>query len=152
LATKRSIWAAKAWNNDAIKAKEIVRHLGVSSMADKKASFDLDNMTVAELTTLRDAAEAKRQEKLEGAKQAVLERARSELAELGLSLEAVMSGAARPSAKPGRAARKDAGEPVPVKFRGPNGETWSGRGRLPSWLHAIEAEGKSRNDHAVKPE
>jgi DNA-binding protein H-NS len=144
--------AAKAWNNEPIKAKVNGRRLGVSSMADKKTSFDLDSMTVAELTGLRDAAEAKRQEKLEDAKQAVLERARSELAELGLSLETVISEAARPSAKPGRAARKDAGEPVPVKFRGPNGETWSGRGRLPTWLHTIEAEGKSRNDYAVKAE
>lgn len=120
-------------------------------MADRKANFDLDNMTVGELTTLRDAAEAKRQEKLEDAKHAVLERARSELQALGLSFEAVMSGAARPSAKPGRTARKDAGEPVPVKFRGPDGETWSGRGRLPNWLHALEAEGKSRDEYAVKP-
>lgn len=121
-------------------------------MPDKKANFDLDNMTVAELTALRDAAEAKRQEKLEDAKQAVLERARSELQALGLSFETVMSGAARPSAKPGRAARKDAGEPVPVKFEGPNGETWSGRGRLPKWLHAIEAEGGSRDKYLVNPE
>lgn len=43
-------------------------------MADNssaKRGFDLDGMTVAELTALRDAAEAKRLEKLEDAKAAV---------------------------------------------------------------------------------
>lgn len=35
--------------------------------------------------------------------------------------------------------------PAPVKYRGPNGETWSGRGRTPGWLTAIEMEGWSRD-------
>lgn len=35
--------------------------------------------------------------------------------------------------------------PTPVKYRGPNGETWSGRGRTPGWLTAIEMEGWSRD-------
>jgi hypothetical protein len=48
----------------------------------------LERMTVAELTALRDAAEAKRLEKLEDAKNAVLEETRAKLAELGLTLEA----------------------------------------------------------------
>jgi DNA-binding protein H-NS len=49
-----------------------------------------------------------------------------------------------------RRTRKDAGEPVPVKFRGPNGETWSGRGRMPKWLQAAEANGESRDKYLVK--
>lgn len=35
--------------------------------------------------------------------------------------------------------------PAPVKYRGPNGETWSGRGRTPGWLTAIEMDGWSRD-------
>jgi DNA-binding protein H-NS len=152
LGTAWQCWTATAWNDNAVEAKVTVLNQGTIHMPDKKSSFDLDNMTVVELTALRDAAESKRQEKLEDAKQAVLDRARSELQALGLSFETVMSGAARPSAKPGRAARKDAGEPIPAKFRGPDGQTWSGRGRLPNWLHTLEAEGKSRDDYAVKSE
>ena len=34
---------------------------------------------------------------------------------------------------------------VPVKFRGPNGEAWSGRGRVPGWLAALESQGGSRD-------
>ena len=101
-------------------------------MADNsnaKRRFDLDGMSVAELTALRDAAEAKRLEKLDDAKNAGIERARAEIEQLGLSFESVFMKVAQSPAEPSRRTRKDAGEPVPVKFRGPNGETWSGRGR-----------------------
>ena len=33
---------------------------------------------------------------------------------------------------------------APVKYRGPNGETWAGRGRTPGWLAALESGGASR--------
>jgi len=50
-----------------------------------------------------------------------------------------------------KAARK-AGNPVAAKFRGPNGETWSGRGLMPKWLSALVAQGQSKESFAVKPE
>jgi DNA-binding protein H-NS len=36
----------------------------------------------------------------------------------------------------GKKTRKSSGKsgPVAAKYRGPNGETWSGRGRQPQWL------------------
>ena len=55
------------------------------------------------------------------------------------------------SAKAPRAARK-ASAPVAVKFRGPNGETWSGRGLTPKWLTSLVAQGQSKESFAVKPE
>ena len=54
--------------------------------------------------------------------------------------------------KPGRPAKKAAkksANPVAIKFRGPNGETWSGRGLTPKWLSTLIAEGKSKQDFAV---
>jgi DNA-binding protein H-NS len=38
---------------------------------------------------------------------------------------------------------------VAVKYRGPNGETWTGRGLTPKWLVAAEKSGKKRADFAV---
>ena len=35
---------------------------------------------------------------------------------------------------------------VPVKYRGPHGETWSGRGKLPNWLKLEIAKGAKRED------
>lgn len=34
---------------------------------------------------------------------------------------------------------------VAAVFRGPNGETWSGRGRTPNWLAALESQGQKRD-------
>jgi len=119
----------------------------------RRPAVDLDRMTVAELTALRDAAEAKRREKLDDAKNAVLEETRAKLAELGLTLEAVLPSLA--SAGPlasagqggqGRKRRRDAGQLLPVRYRGPSGETWSGRGRMPKWLQTLEAEGRNREE------
>jgi len=37
-----------------------------------------------------------------------------------------------------------------VKYRGPNGETWSGgRGRKPAWVQQLLKDGKSIEDYAV---
>ncbi|WP_090571757.1 H-NS histone family protein [Belnapia rosea] len=113
----------------------------------EKFEFDLEALSVAELTALRDAAEAKRLEKLDEAKNAVLAEAKEKLAQLGLSFENVWPGRSTPA--PERRHRKDAGAQLAVKFRGPNGEEWSGRGRLPRWLHAMEAEGRNREEFRI---
>jgi DNA-binding protein H-NS len=42
-----------------------------------------------------------------------------------------------------------AGTVVPPKFRGPNGETWSGRGLMPRWLSALVAQGRTKEQFAV---
>ncbi len=85
----------------------------------RRPAVDLDRMTVAELTALRDAAEAKRLEKLEDAKNAVLEETRAKLAELGLTLEAVMPTPASSEqggrSGQGRKRRSDAGQPLAVR-------------------------------------
>ena len=44
---------------------------------------------------------------------------------------------------------KAAGVVVAAKYRGPNGETWSGRGLTPRWLSALLAEGKTKQDFAI---
>lgn len=40
---------------------------------------------------------------------------------------------------------------VAAKYRNPaNNETWSGRGRVPRWLVALEGAGRKREEFAVK--
>lgn len=36
-----------------------------------------------------------------------------------------------------------------AKFKGPNGETWSGRGLTPRWLSALVAQGRSKEEFAI---
>ena len=47
--------------------------------------------------------------------------------------------------KPGTKRRKA----VAAKYRGPDGQTWAGRGMKPRWLIAALAEGRSIDDFAI---
>ena len=44
---------------------------------------------------------------------------------------------------------KRTGASVAAKYRGPNGETWSGRGLTPKWLAALIAQGESKESFAI---
>ena len=60
----------------------------------------------------------------------------------------------RPAGRPdGRAGRVSTmrGVKVPPKYRGPEGETWAGRGATPRWLTALLKEGHSIEDFAIAP-
>ena len=91
------------------------------------------------------AVEAKREEKMEGAKSALVADLRARAAELGVSLESLLSPSQAPQQRT-RKPRSHIGEKRAPKFRDPqNGATWSGHGREPGWL-----KGKNRQDFAVK--
>src|SRR5688572_23973168 len=102
------------------------------------------------LRDVRDIAETQRREKLEAAKNAVLAETRVKLQELELTLEEVVRP--KPAKASGRRTRRDAGRELPVKYRGPNAETWSGRGRAPQWLRELEEQGRNREEFLVKQE
>lgn len=118
-------------------------------MADKMIA-ELDRLSVQELTTLIEAAEGKRREKQEEAKASMVARWKAEAAAAGLSIEALLAaGAGGSESGNGRKARKSQGVKVAPKFRGPNGEEWTGRGKPPKWLTVLEAEGKSRSEFKI---
>lgn len=120
-------------------------------MADKDAKTpvepELDRMTVPELRALIARAEATLREKQETAKADLLAKWKAEAEENGFSLQALLPTM---TSVPTKSAKKTSGESLPAKYRGPNGETWSGRGRLPKWLHALEADGKSREEYRLR--
>ena len=130
----------------------------MSANADAPA-VDLDRMTVQQLTTLIAAAEAKRRDKLEDARAELRAEMERRAAELGISAGDLFSTAGQQApaeqaaAKNGRRARKprdDTGAKRAAKYRGPNGEEWSGRGRPPRWLAALEAEGRGREEFLIQ--
>ncbi len=102
------------------------------------------------LRDVRDIAEVRRKEKVEEAKNAVLEETRAKLQELELTLEEVVRP--KPVRSSGRRTRRDAGSALPAKFRGPQGETWAGKGRVPQWLRALEETGRNRDEFLVNQE
>jgi DNA-binding protein H-NS len=38
---------------------------------------------------------------------------------------------------------------VAAKYRGPNGETWSGRGLTPKWLSTLISEGNTKDQYLI---
>lgn len=80
----------------------------------------------------------------------------------GITLKDLQVGKGRATKGKGKVARVGKSAPakakkkekpasvVAAKFRGPNGETWSGRGLTPRWLAALLAQGKTKDDFAVK--
>jgi DNA-binding protein H-NS len=54
------------------------------------------------------------------------------------------------SAKTVKPNPKGNSNPVAAKFRGPNGEVWSGRGLTPRWLSALVALGQTKEEFAIK--
>ena len=52
--------------------------------------------------------------------------------------------------KRGRPAGKRKGAKVAPKYRGPDGELWSGRGMKPRWMVAALKKGKKIDDFAIK--
>nr|WP_326531409.1 H-NS histone family protein [Rhodoferax sp.] len=46
--------------------------------------------------------------------------------------------------------KSKSGVAVAAKYRGPQGETWSGRGLTPRWMASLLAQGKTKEDFAIK--
>jgi DNA-binding protein H-NS len=96
-------------------------------------------LTPQELLTIRDLAEKQRQSRLTEAKAAVLEEMKGKLSALGLTLNDVVPVQRSRKSKP----------PVSVKYRSPEGETWSGRGHAPLWMRQLELQGHKREEYSV---
>lgn len=57
---------------------------------------------------------------------------------------------ARANAKTGSKGSQRRGVKVAIKYRGPNsGETWTGRGKLPRWLSAYIAQGRTKAEFRI---
>lgn len=65
----------------------------------------------------------------------------------GLTVDDLGARRGRPA---GKKSTKTASKAKSVKYRGPNGETWSGgRGRRPEWVQKLLKSGKKLEDYAV---
>ena len=108
----------------------------------------LNRLSPAGLADVISKAREKQQERQEEAKAALLAEFRQKAASLGLQVNLDLLETPAPT----RRRRSDAGQILPVRYRGPNGETWSGRGHPPNWLTGLEAVGRSREEFRVGEE
>lgn len=106
----------------------------------------LPGLSMEELGMLSEAIAKAREDMATAGRAALLEEFRIKAERLGVSIEELI-GIAAPDAS--RSQRSDAGKKVAAKYRGPNGEEWTGRGRMPNWLAAMEASGRGRDEFLI---
>jgi DNA-binding protein H-NS len=101
------------------------------------AKIDLKTMDVDGLLELR--AEVER---------ALTERAKELHRQIALLGGPEVKRRGRPPLKAGRGSALK-GKTIAPKYRGPNGETWAGRGAMPRWLAALIKEGHSIEEFLI---
>jgi len=119
--------------------------------------LDLDRIDLATLKKLADAASEKFQNRKQGELKNMVagwladaEAVGYSAAEVMAELRARLPGQAAASAgKRGRAPRADKGATAAPKYKGPNGELWSGRGQPPKWMKPLLASGKKKEDFLI---
>jgi DNA-binding protein H-NS len=74
-----------------------------------------------------------------------VEEIKAKMAAFGITVTDLEGGKTRPR----KAAAAKSFNPAPAKYRGPSGETWSGRGLMPRWLAALVAQGQSKESFAI---
>lgn len=102
------------------------------------ATMNLKNMDVDALMALRGDVE-----------KTLAERARDLKRQIALLDGGEVKRRGRP---PGGASRVSAlrGRSVPPKYRGPNGETWAGRGATPRWVADLVKEGHAVEEFLIR--
>lgn len=97
--------------------------------------IQLDQMSRADLEALRSDIEVELTRKAKEERQLALAEAEKAAAQYGFSLSELTGGA------PAKARTKTTGA---VKYRNPEDptKTWSGRGRRPAWINALDAAGR----------
>lgn len=106
----------------------------------------LPSLSMEELGILSEAITKARDDMATAGRAALLEEFRVKAERLGVSIEDLVSGTTPDGS---RSQRSDAGRKVAAKYRGPNGEEWTGRGRMPNWMAAMEATGRSREEFLI---
>ncbi|GAB4396827.1 MAG: T3SS protein BprA [Rhodoferax sp.] len=73
----------------------------------------------------------------------------SKMDALGITLQDLENARSRSTRKSAAKPATQSSNPAPIKYRGPGGETWTGRGLMPRWLRALEAQGHKKEEFAV---
>jgi DNA-binding protein H-NS len=105
----------------------------------------LDDLSAADLTQLISNAEMMRSERRQSEKTRLLDEFHKMAADRGSTLDEVVGRGSS-----GRRKRSDAGVKLKPKYRGPGGETYTGRGPTPKWLKELEAKGHKREKFLAK--
>ena len=101
----------------------------------------MDLLTAQELGQVRESADKKRAGKLKEARASFISQMREGAKQLDLTFTEILEMETRPKIR----TRGESGQ-VKVKYRSPDNQMWSGRGRVPVWLRKLEEQGRSREE------
>ena len=109
----------------------------------------LEGFPVSSLRKVMDSCEQILERTTEGERRTFIEEVTARAAGLGMSItdllkRAVPGGGAPPRPVEKKAAGKTASPGI--KYRGPDGQIWSGRGRPARWITELEAQGRKREE------
>jgi len=97
-------------------------------------SKNIENMSVAELAAMEARIARAKMEKQGAERTALREKLTAMAKDAGFDIRELFDGRAGKRGK------------VAVKYRDKNGNTWTGRGRMPRWLTAAMKGGKAKKE------
>jgi DNA-binding protein H-NS len=112
----------------------------------------LEGFSVSSLRKVMESCEQILERTTEGERRTFIEEVTARAAGLGMSITDLLKRAVPGGAAPSRpVAKKAAGKTASpgVKYRGPDGQIWSGRGRPARWITELEAQGRKREEFVV---
>lgn len=112
--------------------------------------MDLKNRTIPELEKIRREIDDLIEQKRGESKVAAIEEIKRIARESGFTVEQLLGLGTRPvkAVKAKSPTDKRLGS-VSAKYRSKDGETWTGRGRKPKWVIAIQDAGESLEDYTI---
>ena len=110
----------------------------------------ISSLNYTELDELSVLIQRERAEKLDEARRTLMAELEEKAASIGLTPDQLFGQSRNAPEKPKRGKKTEQqSAPAAVKFRSPDGQTWSGRGRKPIWLTQAEAGGQSAEEFRV---
>jgi DNA-binding protein H-NS len=110
----------------------------------------ISSLNYTELDELSALIQRERAGKLDEARRTLMTEIEEKAASIGLTPDQLFGQSRKAPEKPKRGKKTEQqSAPAAVKFRSPDGQTWSGRGRKPTWLTQAEAGGQSAEEFRV---
>jgi DNA-binding protein H-NS len=123
-------------------AKATTTHAGNGASSEDFSSHSFE-VLVEIKKHIEAEIESRKAKEIEVLRAKVLESARA----LGVSVEELIGV---PGASRKKRQTKHPRGPQPPKYRGPNGEEWSGRGPSPRWMKPLLVKGKTKEDFLIR--
>jgi DNA-binding protein H-NS len=106
---------------------------------------NIDHLTLSDLNDLDARVQKAIAARKDEERAATMSELRALASSKGFTLDELMGRAVN-----GRRQRSDKGVKLKPKYKGPNGEIYTGRGPTPKWLKALERKGEKREKFLVR--